>query len=95
MRPAIRPGDLLVTAGRLPEPGEIALVRVDASLVTHRVLAREAEAYVLGGDAPGAGPHRVEHEAVVGTVVEVRRDLRSWLAWLGRRWPRPPARRDY
>ncbi|MEK7705722.1 MAG: S24/S26 family peptidase [Myxococcota bacterium] len=85
MRPCIRPGDLLIATGRAPQIGEIALAVLDSALVTHRVQGRDGVDYVLCADAPGATTHRVSASDVVGTIVAVRRDTKSWVAWLGRR----------
>jgi phage repressor protein C with HTH and peptisase S24 domain len=91
MLPAIRPGDRL-RVRRLDAPvrrGDIVLARSEAGLTAHRVKRIAADGartvVVTRGDWHAVEDPPVEPAAILGRVVEVRRDGRA--VRLGRRRP--------
>ncbi|MEZ4271427.1 MAG: S24/S26 family peptidase [Myxococcota bacterium] len=100
MLPVILPGDLLIVAAQSPQVGDIALFRLGIHWCTHRVVARSNTFYEIAADAIEVS-RRVDVVDVLGTVVKIRRDLRSrllfvrWLVrWLwSKGWRRTGSRR--
>jgi hypothetical protein len=87
MQPLLRPGDMLwierTPAGTL-RPGDVLTVRLDNSLLTHRLLWRDAAGWHMGGDSCTLPDAPVAATAIVGRVVCIERGtryivLQGWL----------------
>lgn len=90
MLPAIRPGDILVVHRREiqgVQPGEIAFISCYDRLVAHRVKGaagdRSRGVWVTQGDAVPSADPPVASEHLLGVVVSIERDGRSFAPPLG------------
>jgi signal peptidase I len=80
MLPAIWPGDVL-TVRRLEseelQAGDIAVLRREGRLITHRVIHKDKQAVVVQGDAKLRADAPFRREDVFGSVVAVHRDRKE------------------
>jgi signal peptidase I len=76
MLPTIWPGDVL-TVRRLEseelQEGDVAVLRREGRLITHRVIHKDRESVVVQGDAKVKADDPVRREDVFGSVVAVHR----------------------
>ena len=84
MEPAVSVDDMLIIQGmKSYQKGDIiTYLSENGTLVTHRVVAVEKDAYITQGDANNTQDETVEPQWVVGKVVHILAGAGGQIAWL-------------